>query len=111
MLLLVSVNLPAPGSGLVLLTGDDTGTVVSQQINVIRQVGLPGLEDLLAAVHQRVHNLHGVTGAHGAEARLGAGPAVHQGGQAVHVLRDGREAPAAHQTRPVGVLYIWSGAA
>ena len=111
MLLLVSVNLPAPGPGLVLLTGDHTGTVVPQQINVLGQTGLPGLQDLLAAVHQRVHLLHGVTRAHGAEAGLGARPAVHQGGQTVHVLGDGRETPAAHQAGPVRVGDVWSGAA
>ena len=102
MLLLVGVNLPAPGPGLVLLAGDDAGAVVPQQVNVLGQTGLPGLQDLLAAVHQRVHLLHGVARAHRAEAGLGAGPAVHQGGQAVHVLRDGGEAAAAHQAGPVG---------
>ena len=111
MLLLVSVNLPAPGPGLVLLAGDHAGAVVAQQVDVLGQVGLPGLEDLLAAVHQRVHLLHGVTGAHGAEARLGAGPAVHQGRQAVHVLRDGGETAAAHQAGPVGGGDVRSGGA
>ena len=102
MLLLVGVDLPAPGSDFILLARDDTRTVVSQQVDVVRDDGLPGVQHLVAAVHEVVHSVHRIAGAHGAEARLGAGPAVDERGQAVrHVGGDGGEAGATYQSRPV----------